>query len=383
MTPKALSCLALTLGLLLGCRASQGPSYSLPDSYGADQVERVIAAAQDDLHSANNPGLAFARLELAWRTAGLKGDARQSLDRARSEAAEALLEELNRTQAPPAYYTRLIDASLTRNLAVRARIGKARAQLHRGNRMRAYRTIKGMDSEYPFHAERQASGRLLFDTGMSLALDEGHYGLFFRYKSLAPEVLEYFTSNYYSGDWEKQVGLAESTPSSIWPDMDPKQCGPEAYSKLGELYADSREFALAIQRHEDLIIYYGNSPLVRASRAAIPDLRLRSVQQADHDRKPLELAREELTAWLKDYQGRDEATELLVQQNLLHALQQLAEHDRIVARFYLTVKNAPGAEYHARRGLELAREGGDAEQIQQLQAMLDKALKNSTPVAQP
>ncbi|HRV81821.1 MAG TPA: hypothetical protein P5218_10310 [Planctomycetota bacterium] len=76
MTPKALSCLALTLGLLLGCRASQGPSYSLPDSYGADQVERVIAAAQDDLQSANNPGLAFARLELAWRTAGLKGDAR-------------------------------------------------------------------------------------------------------------------------------------------------------------------------------------------------------------------------------------------------------------------------------------------------------------------
>ena len=55
---------------LVACRASRGPSYDLPDSYALDQITRVIAAAEQDMTADGNPGLAFARLQVAHETAG-------------------------------------------------------------------------------------------------------------------------------------------------------------------------------------------------------------------------------------------------------------------------------------------------------------------------
>ncbi len=364
---------ALGLGLMLGsCRASQGPQYNLPDQYSADQIPRVIAVAQEDLSEDDDPGLAFARLDLAYRTSGAKDEALQSLQRARADAFEAYLERMVVEEVPPGYYQRLLDADLTRNQAVRARIARARALLDRGERIKAYRAIKTMDGLYPYHAERQASGRLLYDAGMSLARDKGRYGLFFRFRRLAPEVLEYMTTTYYSGEWSDERSETPRWKSTIDPDLNPTECGAVAYEELSQLYAESGDYALAIQRLEDLILYYGDSPRVRACRARIPTLRLEAVSQADHDRYPIELALGELNAWLSDYQGQEPELEVEVQRQRLHAIQQLADHDLIVAEFYWTVDNLVGAQDHAERALELAQDGGSPEQVEQVEAFLAK-----------
>ncbi|MCA9001637.1 MAG: hypothetical protein KDB61_06930 [Planctomycetes bacterium] len=339
---------------LVACQSSKGPSYDLPDSYALDQISRVIAAADQDLSEDGNAGLAFARLQVAHETAGAKGQVGQRLESARSNAAEAFLKELQAQDAPPAYFYRLIDAGLQRNLAVRARIAQARSYLNRGERMKAYRKIKAMDLEYPFHAEREASGNVLADAGLSLAKDPRRYSLFFRYRKLAPELLEYLVAQYPT-----------------------HPAGPEAYTHLARLYVESNELELAIQRHEDLVVYFGDSDRVPFSRARIPALRLDLIRRADFDRHPMELARAECESWLDTYGGQGFEEEDGVRQNLLLAIRQLAAHDRVVSGFYRTVDNDYGAEFHARRALELAREGGSEEQIEDAQVLLDKILGSS------
>ncbi|MDF1838842.1 MAG: hypothetical protein P1V35_13310 [Planctomycetota bacterium] len=342
--------------LLIGCQSSKGPSYKLPDAYGLDQISRVIAAAEDDLAQSDNPGLAFARLQLAAETAGARGEEGQRLERARSKAAEALLQRLQDEDAPPGFYGRLIDAGLQRNVSVRSRIAQARAYLSRGERLKSFRMIKALDREYPFHAERITSGDVLADAGISLAKDRGRYALLFRYSKLAPEVLEYLTTQY------------PTHPS-----------GPLAYEHLARLYESAGELELAIQRQEDLIVYFGDSPRVPSSRAEIPRLRLDLIQRADFDRYPMELARGELESWLETYAGQEREEEDSVRQNLLLAIRQLSQHDSIVSHFYQTVDNPSGAELHARRALELAHDGGSSDQIEAAQSELDRLLRETKP----
>ncbi|MBL4771174.1 MAG: hypothetical protein JKY61_08540, partial [Planctomycetes bacterium] len=341
---------------LVACRSSNGPTYRLPDSYGAEQIPRVIAAADEDLAVAQDPGLAFARLQVAFETAGARGEAGQTLERARSAAAEVLLQEFRDDDVPPGYYKRLIDASLQRNLAVRSRIAQARSYLNRGERLKSFRLIKALDRDYPFHAERASSGDVLADAGLSLAKDRGRYSLIFRYRVLAPEVLEYLTTQYPT-----------------------HEAGPQAYEHLARLYVEAGELELAIQRHEDLIVYFGDSPKVPHSRAEIPSLRLDLIQRADFDRRPMELARQELSSWLEAYGGKDLEDEDRVRQNLLLAIRQLSQHDSTVSGFYQTVDNASGAELHARRALELAREGGSEPQITAAQEVLDRLMQTPAP----
>ncbi len=345
---------------LVACQSSKGPSYKLPDSYGLDQVTRVIAAADDDLTVADDPGLAFARLQVAAETVGAKGEEGQRLERARSRAAEAFLQRLQDEEAPPGYYGRLLDAGLQRNIAVRSRIAQARAYLDRGERMKSFRLIKALDKEYPFHAERTISGDVLADAGFSLAEDRGRYALLFRFRKLAPELLEYLTTQY------------PTHPS-----------GPQAYEHLAALYEESGELELAIQRHEDLIVYYGDSPSVPSSRATIPRLRLDLIQRADFDRYPMELAKAELESWLETFGGQQREEEDAVRQNLLLAIRQLSQHDTVVSHFYERVDNGSGAELHARRALEMAHEGGSESQIQEAQAELDRLILKFAPEPQP
>ncbi|MCP5020952.1 MAG: hypothetical protein GY930_04165 [bacterium] len=347
-----IACLA-TISLV-ACRASRGPSYRLPDSYGADQVPRVIAAADDDLTQANDPGLAFARLQVAQETAGTKGEAGQALERARSGAAELLLQKLIDQDAPPGHFLRLIEAGLQRNLAVRSRIAQARSCLNRGERLKSYRLIKALDREFPFHAERASSGDVLADAGLDLAQDRGRYALLFRYQKLAPEILEYLTTQYPT-----------------------HQAGPQAYAELARLYVEAGELELAIQRHEDLVVYFGDSPKVPTSRARIPALRLDLIGRSDFDRRPIELARQELESWLETYAGEAREEEDGVRQNLLLSIRRLSGHDSIVADFYHTVGNDPGAELHARRALALAREGGSEKQIEAAQKTLDQWIEST------
>ncbi|MEZ6021658.1 MAG: hypothetical protein R3F17_16680 [Planctomycetota bacterium] len=371
---KAYLSLSLLSLALAACRSTAGPGAGLPDGYRLDQVDRVIQAAAEDMDSGANPGLAFARLQLALETSGAEGDARLALETARAEAGEAWLTELVQTEAGHKEFEPLMNAELPRSLAVRARVGQARALLIEGERVKAYRAIRKMDQEFPFHADRQAAGRVLFDAGMSLALDPRRYGLVFHYKTLAPEVLEYFTTSYFSGHWNLADGDPLIGPSRVLPDLQPSEFGPEAYRTLGALYWDDGDHELAVQRLQDLIIYYGDSPLVLEARARIPEIRLESVQAVDHDRAPLETALIELDQWLEDFPGRDVAMEERVQQNRLHALQQLADHDRNVARFYARVDNPEGAEYHGRLALDSARLGGSTEQIEELETWLAEYL---------
>lgn len=364
--------------LCSGCWSTKAPTYKLPSGYTLEQVPRVITVAQEDIRENDDPGLAFARLNLALETTGATGQERLELERVRAGAAEALLERLRLENAPPEHFTPLVDGGLNRNLEVRSRIAQARAWLNRSERIKAYREIKKMDGLHPFHSERQASGRLLFDAGMSLAEDRGKYGIFFRFRRLAPEVLEYFTTTYYTGEWDAGIPNELST---VHPELSPRECGPLAYETLSNLYSEIGEDDLSIQRRKDLNVFYGGSVRVPSNRARIPRLRLDSIGQADHDRGPIDLARVELKAWLEDFDDQNLPEEEGVRRDLLHAYQMLADHDAIVANFYRTVKNRAGEETHLRRAVEMADQGGSPEQIDALRERLQQFLASTPPAS--
>ena len=314
--------------------------------YDASEVPSILQGAEAELagevpEDERDPVDLVKRLRSAREVPGLTSTTREQSQAALELAAGRLI----RLAEDPDPLVPLVDADLPRRLSVDAGVRGAELLYSEGERMRAFRIIRNVDLKFPQHHLRPEAGELLSRIGQDLAADDRRYAFFFRSKSLGIEVLEYFTLEYPS---------------------DPR--GAAALQSLAGIYEERRRYGLAIHAHEDLLLWFSGDPGVVISEAAIPRLRLAVLGSPEHDRREMELARNECEQWLANYRGHPLTPQ--VESVRTDAIQRLADNDLIVAKFYQTVGGLEGAEYHARRALREARDGGDEAQIREAEQLL-------------
>ena len=337
------------LVLLAACR---GLPPGVPGSYKPEEVPGALTEVDEELVTGEYEK-ALARARIASETRGLTPEQRMAVQVRVENAAVARIDQLTREGKRPKKLERIFDLELPRQLSVSAGIEAAKLYFREKNeRMKAYRMVREVDSKYPQHQLRQRGAALLYEIGTSLLEDKGRYFLFFRYRNLAPEVYEYLVLNHPE---------------------EPR--GDIVYRRLADFYEADGRWLLAIERNEDLVLWHPRSPLVPAARARIPNLRLEFLKSPEYDRSLLELARDELEAWLVEFEAlAADEPELFeqVQLDLVDAWQRLADSDLAIARFYITVGNRFGAELHTQRAIREATAAGDEEQLEEARALLAK-----------
>jgi outer membrane protein assembly factor BamD (BamD/ComL family) len=107
------------------------------------------------------------------------------------------------------------------------------------------------------------------------------------------------------------------------------------------------------------VLNHPGSSLAIAAQARVPSLRLKRIRSPEYDRQELERARQEMQEWLVAHSTND--LEPKVRLELADCLVRLCESDLQISHFYRTVDNPFGAQRHARRAIEEARDSGDAE----------------------
>ena len=344
---------ALRLLLLpLLCAACSSLPPGVPTSYAPEDVPAAAAEARAELAEGESE-VALARARIAAKTRGLSPEVRELVQAALEESAQRRIEELSAEGEHPDKLEDIFELELPRQLSVEAGMRAAELLFEQRERLKAFRLLQKIDAKYPQHAERDQASTLIFDIGKDFAHDDGAWLWIFKYRSYAPGVLEYLVLNH---------------PSN------PR--GDEAYWMLADIYEGERSWSLAIQKHEDLLLWHPGSEHVPSSRAQIPSLRLDSLGSPEYDRTVMQRARTELERWLDDYSAAVEAgsvpRELLeqVERDLVDSLQRLADNDMYVARFYAKVESPYGARLHARRSVELAKDAGDPQQIAEAEALL-------------
>jgi hypothetical protein len=342
----------LLLATLASCASGLPRPDGVPKSYDTVEVPGAIDAARDALLHTGGASAAVAYLAAAQAAPQLTTEQSATIQTLLVDAVSKRLDEL-RGGGDPEELEAIGELELPRDLAVRASMAAARALLDQGERVACHEYLVKVDQSYPLHARRAESGRLLFEAGHSLAIDEGTYFGFLSYRPLATPVLEYFVQNH---------------PEH--PD------GPKAYSLLAAIYEEERAFANAIRRNRDLLLEYPGSYQAVAARARIPHLRLAQLSSPEYDRIELKIAQGELLSWLEDHGAHVLGAEVRI--DLADCLQRLTDSDLSIARFYETVENSTGFEFHARRALEEARQGGNEEQVAEAMDLLTAAsLANS------
>ncbi|MBK7874417.1 MAG: hypothetical protein IPJ77_01455 [Planctomycetes bacterium] len=305
----------------------------------AAEVPAALEAARADLTAGRNED-ALDRMRAAANATGLPTAQRDAVQRTLEEAAALRIEELSRPGSDPDDLADLVDLELPRQLAVLAGLRAARGLFDEGEAYDAYKLLKKLDAKYPEHHERFAAGELLVEIGLWLVpngtgwLGIGHS------TGDAQEVLEYVLIHHPSAP----------------------RCA-EAYVALAQVYEDDRDWQLARERYELLVLNHPNSPLRRDAQARIPNLRLRALRSPEYDRSELLRAKSELETWLADFAGQEGEREVRV--DLGDCLRRLVDNDLAIARFYRTVGNAYGQRYHAERAVQEARTAGDEDRAQE------------------
>ncbi|MFT4539673.1 MAG: tetratricopeptide (TPR) repeat protein [Planctomycetota bacterium] len=341
------SCIT-ALALLLTAACSSLPP-GVPSRYEPSEIPGALIEIDQELEASQH-NVALARARIASETKGLSPEQRRDVQRRLERAALSRIEELASGEGDAGALEEIFELELPRQLSVSAGMRSAEILFREGERMESYRMIRRVDLKYPQHQERPQAGALLFAIGMDFEQDESSYFLFFDYRDHAPEVFEYLVLNY---------------PSE-------SRCD-QAYWILANMYEEDERWELAIERHEDLLLWYSGSPYVPQSRARIPGLRLSSLASPEYDRGQLTIALAELDRWLSDFQSLTETEPALtniVHRDRLDTLQRLADNDIAVSHFYHRVDNGKGALYHARRAGEEARGGGSLDQIDEAQRWL-------------
>lgn len=333
--------LALLVALtLLGACAARAPKADL------ESASEFVAAAETAM-TAGEWKLALDRLVAVQAVPGIPPELRNRVTVLTNQALDARIRQLEGTPDAADELHDLFKADLPRRLRGPAAVALARAQLARGDRLDAFRTIRELDEKDPEHLVRSECAQLVFEIGMSLAADTGKYFLGMRtWRYRAPAVLEYLVLRY---------------PSH--PDCD------LAYLTTAQIYEDDREWSLAISRYSELFLYHRESEFATESELRIPELRLAQIVRDDHDRGSLVEARRELEAWLARHPD-DERVER-AQLALLDAHRRLALSDLAIARFYADTDNPYGAWQHAERAQVEARQAGDQELVQVVAELLD------------
>jgi hypothetical protein len=336
-----LGLLAIPLALLAlstGCSTVKswmpGGPERIPEKLEAARVPHAIERAQAEL-AAGDAERALQWMTSAARATGLPAEQREQVQRLLEQSAEVRVDQLSASDADPDELADMLDLELPRQIAVTAAIRAARVMFEDDERMDAYRLIKKIDTKFPLHHERVAAGDLLYEIGASLAADTSSVLGLFKKSDDAPEVLEYLILYY---PWATHCD--------------------QAYATLAAIYEADREWDLAIDRHEKLVLNHPSSTLRVSSQAAVPRLRLAALRSPEYDRSELLLAKREMEDWLRVYSDHELAP--TVRLDLADCMRRLSDNDLIVARFYRTVDNAYGARRHAERALEEARVAQDA-----------------------
>ena len=331
--------------LLSGCGTTYlKRSPGVPSSIDPDEVPGAITAAEDALF-AEQPQVALDWMRAATDLEGLPSDQRSKVQRLLEASAERFIDSIRNDPAAAEMLSEITDLELPRQITVSAAVIGAELFVQRSEYNEGVKLIQRLDKRYPTHHLRPEAGEILMDAG--LALSEMQSGWFDSHREHAFAALEYVSVNY------------PSTPR-----------GDQALRRLAEMYEDDERWEYAIARHEELTQNYPNSTLSPYSLARIPHLRLASIESPEYDRKALIQARQDLEKWLRDYAGHA-ATEQ-ARYDLRDALVRLAESDLGIADFHVTIKNNPGARYHAERALQEAQAAGDEERGARAQAILDQ-----------
>ncbi|MEO2164497.1 MAG: hypothetical protein ABGY29_18455 [bacterium] len=341
-TKPALVPIAILLALLPSCGATR-LAQQAEARYTPEQVPAVLELARAAIAEQTNLERTLDQVRSAHSTAGLSPDLKQEVQNVLEATTRAVIAHSQDADLLKA----IMGVDVPRQLAVEAGLRSAQLLFLERERMGAYRLIKRMDSKFPQHHERSAAGELLGEIGFNLAEDEGSYGLFFEYRNLAGEVLEYLVMDY---------------PSHLG--------GDQTLWTLGTLYEEQSKLDLAIEKHQDLLLWFPTSPLAPLAQARIPRLRLMIHKDPEYDRATLVQAYGELQGWLNEHRGHE--SESVVRGDLVDAIRRLAESDLVLAHFYATLGSAEGVQLHARRALAEAREGGDPDQVKEADELLQE-----------
>jgi outer membrane protein assembly factor BamD (BamD/ComL family) len=329
----------------------------IPKKLEAKQVPHAMEAARKEL-AAGNSARALEWMRAASAADALPTDAREQVQNLLEQSAAKRIEELSSPGADPADLADIVDLDLPRQLAVSAGIQAARRMQERGELIEAYRIIKRVDAKYPLHHERAQAGEILGEVGLALAKDYSHFWFFYNRQDDAQEVLEYMILNY---------------PRA--PKCD------EGYATLARIYADERNWSLAMDRLEKLILNHPSSPLRPAGQAQIPHLRLASIASPEYDRSALLRAQQEIEEWLRNFPGNE--LEPKVRTDLADCLRRLSDSDMAIAGFYGRVNNPTGVRWHARRAVDEARQAGDEGRAKTAEAFLLKYPDPAKPAGPP
>ncbi len=330
---------AACLAFLPSC-ASNG-LFSGSDALDPEEVpgalrESEAAMARDDAQES------VEILVPASRAVGLAPELRDRVQIELERSAQRRIEQLSEPDADPDDLADLIELGLPRQIAVQAGLIAARRYVDIGESYDAYELLKRIDDKFPLHHERVASGNLMCDIGLAFSDDTPTFFGWFDTLGEAQEILEY---------------VILKTP---WA----RRCD-EAYWALSVLYENDEDWPLAIARAEGLVLNHPGSSHAIAAQARVPELRLKRIRSPEYDRQELELARKELQEWLVAYDTSE--LEPKVRFQLADCLARLCESDLLISKFYVTVGNPFGAQRHARRAIEEARDAGDPARLEHAQ----------------
>lgn len=334
--------------LLASCAAGGNPYSDRFDEFSLEAlsgttVEQQIGLARADLDAGHDED-AFLRLRSLWGFPDLLPEGRDQVELLLERCADGIISS---HALRPGHLKALFKDELPRRVQVAFGVAAAEAMLERGRRLDAWRMIDTVETRFPNHHLRGAAGSIVARAGLSLAADRGRTLFIFPVRENAPQVLEYLVLNHPSAP----------------------ECA-EAYAALGRLYEEERLWQLAIDRHQDLLVYHPDSPQVPRSEARIPHLRLERLKRPVYSRGELVQARAELEAWLLRHEGDE--LEPSVRADLEDCLRRLSDSDASIARFYDRVDEDWGARIHAERALVEARAAEDPERVEAIEALLRK-----------
>ncbi len=344
---KVFFALLLSVAMLsTSCTSSRiKRSANVPSSIEEREVPLAIQSAEAAL-AAGHPQEALdwmrVALDLNYMPSGERERVQQLLER----SADEFIRQLGSEDRDPAVLADILDLGLPRQIAVTGAIQAAFMYVQAGEYVEAKDLIVEVDKQYPTHHLRPEAGQLLVEAGLRLSEDESGWWIFTK-RDDAFSTLEYASIQYPGADG-----------------------GDLVLRRLAEMYEEDKRWALAIDRHEELVQSFPTSPLVPFSLARIPHLRLASIESVEYDRNALKEASKELKAWLESYPSHEARED--VERDLADALARLGRSDLVIARFYRRVDEPFGQRYHATRALAETLQAGDEEGRKQAQALLDE-----------
>lgn len=350
--------LLIALSMLTACQSDIGfvaPSGKIERRPTVQSAEAHLQQARSEFEVGDYE-IALERVKRVYRLPGLGTKVRLQAEAQAEQIALAYIRQLTEQGAPSKQLKAVYKLDLPSRVRVSAAIATAKRMLEEDSRIYAYRMIRDLDAKFPSHHERNAASKVVATAGFSMAADDSRYKLFFSYKARAPEVLEYLVLNYPSHP----------------------RCD-EAYNLLANIYEGQERYQLALERHEDLLLYHPESALAPNSQARIPELRLQRIPSPDHNRAAQLVARAELESWLKRYPNGEQGER--VRAVLEVCISNLIQSDLNIAKFYARIGHASGVRLHAERALIQAVDRGSSEQAEQARQLLESLEPPAGPQA--